>query len=315
MAIDHREIAFEDAIEHHLLNQAGYTKADQADFDRERALDPTVFFPFVQETQPELWEGLEKLHGSDTEAVVLDDLCKAMDSQGSLAVIRHGFKCFGKLIRVAFFAPAHSMNPDTERLYAANRLTVTRQLHYSTKNENSMDVVLSLNGVPVVTAELKNPMSGQNVGHAKQQYRTDRDPRERVFEFKKRSLVHFAVDPDEVYMSTRLDGKKTRFLPFNLGDGTAAGNPENPDGYKTAYLWERVWQRDSLLDILARFIHLQVEEKRVGSRKIRKETMIFPRYHQLDSVRKLEADARASGVGKNYLIQHSAGSGKSNSIG
>ena len=315
MPIDHREIAFEDAIEHHLLNVAGYTKGDSANFDRERALDPTIFIPFVKETQPNVWEELEKLHGSDTDCVLLDDLCKAMDSQGSLAVIRHGFKCFAKLIRVAYFAPAHSMNPDTKRLYAVNRLTVTRQLHYSTKNENSIDVVLSLNGIPVVTAELKNPMSGQNVGHAKQQYRTDRDPRDRIFQFKKRSLVHFAVDPDEVYMTTRLDGRKTRFLPFNLGDGTGAGNPENPNGYKTAYLWEQVWQRDSLLDILARFIHLQVEEKKVGGRKIRKETMIFPRYHQLDSVRKLEGDARESGVGKNYLIQHSAGSGKSNSIG
>ena len=315
MPIDHREIAFEDAIEHYLLDSAGYSKADPANFDRERAIGPTVLIPFVKETQPETWQALEKLHGTETEAVVLDDLCKAMDSQGSLAVIRHGFKCFGKLIRIAYFAPAHSMNPDTERLYAANRLTVTRQVHYSTKNENSIDVVLSLNGIPVVTAELKNPMSGQNVGHARQQYRTDRDPRERIFEFKKRSLVHFAVDPDEVYMTTRFDGKKTFFLPFNLGDGTGAGNPENPDGYRTAYLWEQVWQRDSLLDILARFIHLQVEEKKVGGRRIRKETMIFPRYHQLDAVRKLEADARRNGVGKNYLVQHSAGSGKSNSIG
>ncbi len=315
MPIDHREIAFEDAVEHHLLNVAGYSKTDPTNFDRERAIDPTVLIPFIKETQSDTWDSLEKLHGTETEAVVLDDLCKAMDSQGSLAVIRHGFKCFGKLIRVAYFAPAHSMNPDTARLYAANRLTVTRQLHYSTSNENSIDVVLSLNGIPVVTAELKNPMSGQNVGHAKHQYRTDRDPRERIFEFKKRSLVHFAVDPDEVYMTTRLDGKKTFFLPFNLGDGTGAGNPENPNGYKTAYLWKRVWQRDSLLDILARFTHLQVEEKKVGGRKIRKETMIFPRYHQLDSVRKLEADARQRGVGSNYLIQHSAGSGKSNSIG
>ncbi len=315
MPIDHREIAFEDAIEHHLLSVAGYAKADDTNFDRERALDPTVFTAFVKETQPEVWESLEKLHGSETEGIVLDDLCKAMDSQGSLAIIRHGFKCFGKLIRVAYFAPAHGMNPDTERLYAANRLTVTRQVHYSTKNENSLDVVLSLNGIPVVTAELKNPMTGQTSSHAKHQYRTDRDPRERIFEFKKRSLVHFAVDPDEVYMTTRLSGKKTFFLPFNLGDGTGAGNPKNPDGYKTAYLWEQVWQRDSLLDILARFIHLEVDEKKIGGKKIRKETMIFPRYHQLDSVRKLEADARASGAGKNYLIQHSAGSGKSNSIG
>ncbi len=316
MPIDHTEKAFEDAIEHHLLNAAGYAKAESKHFDRERALDPTVFIPFIQATQPETWGALETLHGADTEAIVLDDLCKALDSsQGSLAVIRHGFKCFGKLIRVAHFAPAHGMNPDTERLYAANRLTVTRQLHYSTQNENSIDVVLSLNGLPVITAELKNQLSGQRVGHAKEQYKSDRDPREKIFEFKKRALVHFAVDPDEVYMTTRLSGKKTHFLPFNLGSGTAAGNPENPNGYKTAYLWEQVWQRDSLLDILARFIHLEVEEWKTDGKKGRKETMIFPRYHQLDSVRKLEADARACGVGKNYLIQHSAGSGKSNSIG
>lgn len=177
MPVDHREIAFEDAIEHHLLKVAGYANGDSVNFDRERALDPTVFIPFVEETQPETWDSLEKLHGSDTESVVLDDLCKAMDSQGSLAVIRHGFKCFGKLIRVAFFAPAHGMNPDTERLYTANRLTATRQLHYSTKNENSIDVVLGLNGIPVATAELKNPMTGQTAEHAKQQYKTDRDPR------------------------------------------------------------------------------------------------------------------------------------------
>lgn len=315
MTIDHREIALEAAIEHYLLNVAGYAKGDPANFDRERAIDPTELIPFVKQTQPEAWACLEELQGKETDTLILDELCKAMDAQGSLAVVRHGFKCFGKLIRIAYFAPAHSMNPDTERLYAANSLTVTRQLHYSTCNENSIDLVLCLNGIPIVTAELKNPMSGQSCSHARQQYRTDRDPRERIFEFKKRALVHFAVDPDVVYMTTRLDGKKTYFLPFNRGDRTGAGNPENPNGYKTAYLWEQVWQRDSLLDILARFIHLQVEERKIGGKKIRKETLVFPRYHQLDAVRKMESDARANGVGKNYLIQHSAGSGKSNSIG
>lgn len=315
MPVDHRERAFESAIEDCLLTRGGYAKADPENFDRERAIDSTVFVPFVRATQPETWQALEKLHGTNTEAVILDDLTKALDGQsGSLAVIRHGFKCFGKLIRVAYFAPAHGMNPDTQRLYQTNRLTVTRQLCYSTKNENCIDVVLSLNGIPVATAELKNPLTGQNVEHAKRQYMTDRDPRERVLEFKRRTLVHFAVDPDLVYMTTKLDGTKTVFLPFNRGDGTGAGNPENPSGYKTAYLWEQVWRRDSWLDILARFVHLQVEEKTVGGRKIRKETMIFPRYHQLAAVRALEADARRVGAGTNYLIQHSAGSGKSNSI-
>jgi type I restriction enzyme R subunit len=175
--------------------------------------------------------------------------------------------------------------------------------------------VLSLNGIPLVTAELKNPLSGQNVNHARSQYAQHRDSRELIFRPWKRTLVHFAVDPDLVYMTTRLNGKDTFFLPFNLGDGTAAGNPENPTGYRTWYLWERVWQRDSLLDIIARFVHLEVKERRFEGKTVRKESMIFPRYHQLDSVQKLEADARAKGPGQNYLVQHSAGSGKSNSIG
>lgn len=315
MPLNHREIAFEAAIENSLLTGGGYTRADAVNFDRERCIDSTVLIPFIKETQPKLWVAIDAYHGAQTEGVVLDDLCKAMDSQGGLNVIRHGFKCFGKLLRVAFFAPAHGMNPDTQALYTANRLTVTRQLHYSMANENSIDLVLSLNGLPVATAELKYPMSGQTVEHAKRQYRTGRDPKEKIFVFKKRALVHFVVDPDLVFMTTRLSGRSTHFLPFNLGDGGSAGNPENPKGYKTSYLWEQVWARDSFLDIIGRFLHLQVEEKRVGGKKIRKETMIFPRYHQLDSVRKLEAAAKAEGPGHNYLIQHSAGSGKSNSIG
>jgi type I restriction enzyme R subunit len=313
--VDHKERAFEAAIEHELLAKGGYAQGDPNSFDRERAIFPAEFIAFVKATQHEAWQALEKLHGASTETVMLDDLTKALDGQaGALSVIRHGFKCFGKLIRVAYFAPAHGMNPESRRLYDANRLTVTRQVHYSTKHENSIDVVLSLNGIPVATAELKNPLTGQNAEHAKHQYKADRDPRERIFEFRRRTLVHFAVDPDVVWMTTRLEGNKTVFLPFNKGNGTGAGNPDNPAGYKTAYLWEEVWQRDSLLDILGRFMHLQVEEKTVGGKKIRKETMIFPRYHQLVAVRALEADAKAKGVGQNYLVQHSAGSGKSNSI-
>ncbi len=317
MTVDHREVAFETAIEEHLLDAAGYAHANPADFDPQRAIDPTVFLAFVQETQSSTWEALEKLHGNATAAIVLDDLSKALDgTAGSLGVLRHGFKCFGKRIDAAYFAPAHGMNPENERLYGANRLTVTRQLHYSEREPaKSLDLVLSLNGIPVATAELKNPITGQNAAHARNQYATDRDPREKIFQFKQRALVHFAVDPDEVWMTTRLDGKNTRFLPFNRGHERGAGNPPNPEGYRTAYLWEQVWQRDSWLDILARFIHLQVEEKQVGAKKVRKETMIFPRYHQLDSVRKVEDHVRVAGAGNNYLIQHSAGSGKSNSIG
>ena len=314
MPADHREKAFEDAIEASLLADGGYTKADPANFDHERYLDPSVLIPFLKETQPKEWAALEKLHGDRTEKIVLDDLCKALDSQGSLPVIRHGFKCFGKKLRLAFFAPASGMNPETERRYKANRLTVTRQLQYSPNHTNSLDLTLSLNGLPVATAELKNPLSGQHVKNAIRQYQLDRDPHDKIFEFKKRALVHFAVDPDEVYMTTRLARERTFFLPFNKGRDLGAGNPDNPDGYKTAYLWEEVWEREAWLDILSRFLHLEVKEEKKNGKKTTRETMIFPRYHQWDSVRKMEADARQAGAGKNYLIQHSAGSGKSNSI-
>jgi len=175
-------------------------------------------------------------------------------------------------------------------------------------------LVLSLNGIPVATGELKNPMTAQTWRHAVTQYKQDRDPADLIFQFKKRALVHFAVDTDEVYMTTRLSGRNTRFLPFNQGRGTGAGNPDNPGGYKTAYLWEKVLERQSFLDIVAGFIHLQIEEKKLGGKKVSRETMIFPRYHQLDCVRQLVTGAREQGAGTNYLVQHSAGSGKSNSI-
>jgi len=314
MPADYKEIAFESAIEHHLLAN-GFSMGNPDTFDRERAIDRGVFLDFVKETQPDKWAALEKLHGASTADTVLEELCKSLDSRGSLDVIRHGSKCYGKLIEVSFFRPAHGLNPAIVRLYEANRLTVTRPLHFSQSHpQKSIDTVLSLNGIPVVTAELKNPMSGQTVNHAIHQYRTDRDPREPIFQFKKRALVHFAVDPDLAYMTTKLAGDSTFFLPFNLGFNYGAGNPERSGKHRTWYLWEQVWQRDSLLDIIGRFLHLEVKERLVGGKTVRKETMIFPRYHQLDSVRQLENDAEARGPGQNYLIQHSAGSGKSNSI-
>jgi type I restriction enzyme, R subunit len=314
MPVDHKEIAFEAAIERSLLTQGGYLIGDPEAFDRELALDRDELFAFLRESQPKTWAKLEGTLGSQTEATVLDNLLGALASRGSLDVLRHGFKCYGKQLQLAYFAPAHGMNPETQVLYESNRLTVTRQLRYSLASENSIDLVLSLNGLPIVTMELKNPMSGQSWRDAVWQYKTDREPGETIFRFKLRTLVHFAVDPDEVYMTTKLALKGTSFLPFNRGDGMGAGNPPCPGGYKTAYLWEQVLSRDSLMDILARFLHLEVDERRLGGKAVRRERMIFPRYHQLDCVRKAEADARAQGAGQNYLIQHSAGSGKSNSI-
>jgi len=310
------EAAFETAIEEALLAQ-GYETCESKSFDREQAIFPQVALDFIRTTQAKTWEKLEALHGDKTGERVLEALCKWMDTHGSLATLRHGFKCFGKTLRIAFFRPAHGLNPDLEARYRANRLGITRQLHFSPKSEQSLDVVLSVNGVPVVTLELKNPLSGQTVANAIHQYRNNRDHREKIFAFKKRSLVHFAVDTEEVHMATRLAGASTFFLPFNRGRDGGAGNAPDPQGrnYRTAYLWEEVLQYDSLLDLLARFLHLQIDEKMSdGGKKVRKETMIFPRYHQLQAVRQLVADATLEGVGHNYLVEHSAGSGKSNTI-
>lgn len=323
MSNKHKEISFEAEIESHLLEHGGYLSGNPANFDRKRCLDPTVLIPFIQATQPKTWKTIADYHGANAETVLLDDLTRALAGQGMLQVLRHGFKCFGKLIRVAYFAPASRMNPETERLHRENRLTVTRQVRFSEKDEKSLDLVLAINGLPVVTAELKNHLTRQTVHDAMGQYREDRDPREQLFRFKERSLVHFAVDPDQVFMTTRLEGKSTFFLPFNRGHNCGAGNPPNPGGHRTAYLWQEVWQRDSLLDIVGRFLHLETVEKKVlvtrngesTVRKIKKETMIFPRYHQLDAVRRLIDAARSQGAGRQYLVQHSAGSGKSNTIG
>lgn len=310
------EAAFETAIEAVLLAN-GYAQIDSKVFDREQAIFPDLALSFIRATQGKVWEKLEALHGEQTGARVLESLCKWLDSHGALATLRHGFKCFGKTLRIAFFRPAHGLNPELEARYQANGLGLTRQLHFSPKNEKSLDVVLSVNGIPVVTLELKNPLSGQTAANAIHQYRRDRDPRELIFVFAKRTLVHFAVDTEEVHMATRLAGSSTYFLPFNRGFDGGAGNPPDRDGrnYKTAYLWEEVLQRDSLLDLLARFLHLNVEEKTTDDgKKLRKESLIFPRYHQLQAVRDMVTAAASEGVGHNYLVEHSAGSGKSNTI-
>ena len=311
------EKSFETVIETHLLAN-GYVPIAPDGFDRERAIFPETMLSFIRETQPVEWAKLEALHGERTGEQVITDLCKWMDANGSLATLRHGFKCYGRALRVAFFKAAHELNPELEERYKANRLGITRQLHFSARSEKSLDVTISLNGIPFATVELKNPLTGQTVDNAMWQYRNDRDPRESVFEFKRRTLVHFAVDTEAVFMTTRLAGKATYFLPFNKGHEGGAGNPPDPAGrtYRTAYLWEEVLQRDSLLDLLARFLHLQIEEKRTDEgKKVKKESMIFPRYHQLQAVRTLVDAAKNEGVGHNYLVEHSAGSGKSNTIG
>ena len=225
----HSESAFESVIETHLLSN-GYISISRDCFDRDRAIFPDTILAFIRETQPREWAKLEKLHGDKTGEQVLDDLCKWMDTHGSLATLRHGFKCYGRALRAAYFKPAHSLNPELESRYAANRLGITRQLHFSPRSEKSLDVTLSVNGIPVVTAELKNPLTNQTVEDARHQYQRERDPHEPIFEFKRRTLVHFAADTESILMTTRLAGKATHFLPFDKGFTGASGNPPDPAG-------------------------------------------------------------------------------------
>lgn len=312
------EIFFENAIEHALITHGGYQKGEPSAYAPEMALFPADVVAFVQKTQPKIWTRLTQLDESKAESMLLDALIKELASKGSLTVLREGFKCVGKTVRLAYFAPNTGLDPSATERYADNRLTITRQVN--TKSGAIPDVVLALNGLPVATLELKNPMSATrwNVEHAKYQYRFERDPKELLFAFKQRCLVHFAVDTELVFMTTKIEGKETFFLPFNLGHNHGAGNPPAEGDVRTNYLWEIVLARGSLMDILARFLHIDVEEKSLvtdkGIKRIRKEMMIFPRYHQLDAVRHLTDHAQQHGSGHNYLIQHSAGSGKSNSI-
>ncbi|MEI6890675.1 MAG: type I restriction endonuclease [Pontiella sp.] len=316
------EAAFESYVEQ-ILQSKGWTQGSVSEWDKDQALFPKQIISFIAETQSELWEHMRGLHADNLEPMLLKTLIKELDFKGCLHVLRHGFKFYGKTVLLAFFKPAHGLNAERLALYAKNNLAVTRQIPCHPGDHSTVDLVFSLNGLPVATCELKNPATGQTWHHAVKQYRQDRKPNAPLFSFKKRALVHFAADPDQIHMATRLSGTKTLFLPFNRGSHPGeticgAGNPQHPCGYRTGYFWEEVLQRDSFLEILGHFLFIEKkEEKRAikgESRLILKETMIFPRYHQLDSTRKLIAAAKQQGTGQNYLIQHSAGSGKTNSI-
>jgi type I restriction enzyme R subunit len=293
----------------------GYRKRHAEDYDRELCLLPRDVVDFVLATQPKEWEKLKQHHGAAVREQFLRRLSAEIERRGALDVLRNGIRDSGCKFQLAYFRPASGLNEETRRLHGANLFAVVRQLRYSTKNENCLDLALFLNGIPIFTAELKNPLSGQTVEDAIRQYKTDRDPREPLLAYG-RCLAHFAVDADLVYVTTQLARQKTRFLPFNRGKFGGAGNPPVPPtqkGYATGYLWEETWARDSVLDLVRQFIH-EVEEEDENGRKTGKRFLIFPRYQQLDAVRKLVADARAMGAGQRYLIQHSAGSGKSFTI-
>jgi type I restriction enzyme R subunit len=313
----HKEIEFENDICAHLAaNGWLYAEGDFSSYDRARALFPADIIAWVQITQPKAWETLSKNHGAAAEAVLLDRIRKQLDDRGTLDVLRHGVELLGlrQSLALAQFKPALAMNPDLQAKYAANRLRVVRQVRYSLHNENSIDLVLFLNGIPVATVELKSNFT-QSVDDAVDQYRFDRHPKpkgqnaaEPLLDFPRGALVHFAVSNSALMMSTQLLGAATTFLPFNRGDHGAAGNPVNPNGHRTTYLWEQVWARDSWLEIIGRYI----VTKRDSKKQIKK--IIFPRYHQLDVTRQLLVTVLAEGPGQKYLVQHSAGSGKTNSI-
>lgn len=311
----YKEKDFEAHIESQLLT-AGYVSNQPDDYDRELCLLTADVVAFVQATQPKEWEKLAAQYDTETESKFLHRLGRELTKRGALDVLRKGIKDRGAKFNLAYFKPASGMNPEHEKLYRGNQFAVVRQLKYSTKNENELDLTLFFNGIPIITVELKNSLTGQTVDNAIKQYKYDRNPKGEPLLAFQRCLVHFAVGNEKAAMTTKLAGKSTFFLPFNKD----IENPINPDGNKTAYLWQDIWQPDTLLTLIDSYLHLQTSEEKIYSEKTgqletkTKSAFIFPRYHQLDAVRQLLAAAKQEGAGHNYLIQHSAGSGKSNSI-
>ena len=332
--MDLSEKRFEQDIESFLISeQGGYEQFSYVNpdghrihkyvYDKDKGLYLEVLVNFILKTQPKQWERYVKYYGEDAPEKLYRRLEDSIAEHGLVYVLKNGIKDMGIDIKVCYFKPESDLNETLVELYKSNMLGVTRQFSYSKHNNNTIDMVLTINGIPVVALELKNQYKGQNVENAINQFKYDRDPKEFCFRFNHRFLVYFAVDLYEAYMTTRLDGPATYFMPFNQGSNGAGvtggkGNPSNPDGYSTSYLWEEVLQRDSLLDLVHRFVSFVKEKEEVvkngSSRIVEKEKLIFPRYHQYDVVKKVVADVKANGVGKSYLIEHSAGSGKSNSI-
>jgi type I restriction enzyme, R subunit len=316
----HTEHAFEDRVEAELVER-GWSRA-QGTFSAELGIDTGEMFRFIGATQAKNWERLIELYGGDQPTAMrqfAQRVAAEVDGRGVLDVLRQGVRDRGVQFELAYFRPGHTLAADALAEYDANVLTVARQLHYSVRHpQRSVDMAFFVNGLPVATVELKNPNTGQNADHAIAQYRYDRDPNE-VF-FAKRTLVHFAVDPDRAFIATRLRGRETEFMPFNVGSNGpgvsgGAGNPAAERGsYGVAYLWEQIWQRDNWLEILQRFVHVQVPDKRGARENPHTSQRIFPRYHQWHAVQRMVAHARANGAGHSYLVEHSAGSGKSNTI-
>lgn len=316
MITNTKESGFEEFIQAQLNTTHNYRVRVASDYNKDLCMDPDLVIEFIQTTQLEKWQKLEQQYGGETAKSFLKRLDDEImgNPRGLLGVLRDGISDRGLHLDLFYAKPGSNLNEDSQTKYTQNIFSVTRQLKYSKQNENSIDTVIFLNGLPIFTVELKNQLTGQTVTNAMWQYKTDRDPKEKILSFK-RCFTHFAVDTELAFMTTKLDGLRTRFLPFNKGDKNGSGNPVVEDKYKTSYLWEQIWSKDNILDLVANFIHLQVEEKEdKNGKKTKKEILIFPRFHQLEAVKNIINHAVENGSGNNYLIQHSAGSGKSNTI-
>jgi len=313
--MNYLEQDFEEHIEEHLVS-SGYSSSDPSIYDKTLCLIPTQLIGFIQETQPKTLEKLELQYGSETENKLIKRVSSEIENRGVIDVLRNGVKDRGCDFKLVYFQPKSGLNPEHKDLYKQNRFTVIRQLKYSLRNENSIDMAIFINGIPIVMMELKNTLTGQNHIDGEKQWKYDRDPKEPLFRFK-RNLVYFSVGNEKVSMTTRLMGGNTRFLPYNKD----IENPVNPNGHKSHYLWEDILQSNSMLDIIENFVHIREEKEKVYDSKVgkvidkKKELLIFPRFHQLNIVRKLKKSVVEEGVGHNYLIQHTTGSGKSLSIG
>ena len=316
--MDTSEKRFEQDIETYFLNH-GFRKVISSSYDKEKMLFPEVLEEFVSKTQPKSWVRYTKLYGASALDKLTRRVNTAISESNVLEVLKKGIKDMGIEIKLCYFKPSSNLNQDLVKLYEGNICGITRQFPYSKNNNNTIDTVLSINGIPLFAFELKDQLKGQDVNNAMRQWKEDRDPKEPIFKFGQRFLCYFAIDLYDAFMTTELKGEYTRFLPFNQGSNGAGnpggkGNPKNDEGYPTSYIWERVFSVDSTIDLIAKFITITEEKEEKNGKSYITKKIIFPRYHQYDVVKKILADVKEKGAGVNYLIEHSAGSGKSNSI-
>ncbi|MDW7668091.1 MAG: type I restriction endonuclease [Bacillota bacterium] len=310
-----KEKSFQGLIKGYLIEENKYVESFNKGYDRNYAIDIDMLFSFLENTQKKKIDKLKEIYGSEYKEKILYNIDKELKRRGSVDVIKHGIKDFGKKLQLAYFKPPTNLNPDQYLLYQKNILSVTEELVYDINKEDRIDLVIFLNGIPIITMELKNSFTGQTYRDAIKQYKNDRSNKEQLFKFKERAIVNFAIDTDQVYMATRLKGKNTSFLPFNKGNNGGAGNPQVEGKLRTHYLWEEILKKDNILEILDKFTYIEEKEEELADGEtIKKETLIFPRYHQLDAVRKILSHVKENGAGHKYLVQHSAGSGKTNSI-